>query len=95
VHEQVLDVEPLAVPLGLLPRVGDGAGEHLVDGLTGRLRCEAQDGERLVGLHPADEVDHAARLHRRDVDEARLGARRRDAFALEGLVRHDATSGRP
>ena len=57
--------------------VGDGALEHLVDGLGGRLRRELQQGQGLVDGQTADHVDDTAGLHRRDphVACAREGTR--------------------
>jgi len=46
--------------------VGDRAGEHLADRIAGGLRGELQDGLRLVGGQPADQVHHAAGLPWRD-----------------------------
>ena len=57
--------------------VGDGALQHLVDGLGGGLRSELQQGQGLVDGKTADHVDDTAGLHRGDPHEAggREGAR--------------------
>ena len=57
--------------------VGDGALQHLVDGLGGGLRRELQQGQGLVDREAADHVDDTAGLHRGDphVAGAREGAR--------------------
>src|SRR6266536_2112867 len=51
--------------------VGDRAGEHLADGVTGRLWREREHGLRLVGGQPANQVHHPAGLPRRDADVPR------------------------
>src|SRR5450755_811743 len=55
-----------------LAGIGDGAGQHLADGVACRLRREGQRSLRLLGGHPADQVHHSAGLPRRDADVARL-----------------------
>ncbi len=78
--EQRVGVQPLVV-LG----VGDRAREHLVDLLARRLRRELQHRERLLRGQTADEVDHTARLVRRDahVTRNRPRARKRRSVALD------------
>ena len=77
--EQRIGVQPLVVL-----RVGDRAREHLVHLLARGLRRELQHRERLLRGQAADEVDHAARLHRRDayVPRNRPGAWQRRCVAL-------------
>src|SRR3712207_5262202 len=77
--EQRVGVQPLVVL-----RVGDGAGEHLVDLLARGLRSELQHREGLLRGQTADEVDHPARLVRRDahVTRNRPRARKRRSVAL-------------
>ena len=75
--EQRVGVQPLVV-LG----VRDRAGEHLVDLLARRLRRELQHRESLLRGQTADEVDHTARLRRRDAHVPRNRPRARECRSV-------------
>ena len=75
IDKNLRDVQILAAqPDGGLG-IGGSRGHHLVHRLTGRLRRELQHSEGLVHVQPADQVSHAADLHRGHPDVARDGVR--------------------
>ena len=72
-YDELTLVEALCGLVGLDPRIGDGALEDLEHRLARTLGGEAKHGGGLGGVLATDEVDHPARLHRRDAHMARTG----------------------
>src|SRR6059058_6696575 len=71
--------------------VGDRAGEHLADWVTGRLGREREHGLRLLGGQPANQVHHPAGLPRRDADVPRHCPGFHNSFSYRRLRRSSLT----
>src|SRR5690349_9547792 len=74
IDPRLRDVERVGADAGvLLARIGDGAADDLLDHPTGALLAEAEHGDRVIHVAPADQIHQQPRLPRADAGEAMFG----------------------